>query len=420
MAGLGRRTWTAGEVVTAANVQGYLQDQTVMVFADASARDAAITAPTEGMVAYLSDSNTLTAYTGSAWVPAPLLTSEPLGNRNIAFNGAMQVAQRGTSTASITTGGYYTVDRWALVLGGLGTWTMSQESDAPTGSGFANSLKVLCTTADSSPAAGDFFHLAQGFEGQDLQRLRKGSADALPVTVSFWVKSNVTGTYIVELRDSDNTRTISASYTVNASATWEFKTVTFAGDTTGALDDDNNASLGLHFWLGAGSNYTGGTLATSWAAQTDANRAAGQTNLAAASSNYFQITGVQFETGRIATPFEHRAYGEELGRCQRYFQRYFIPLFVGSGDPAFCPFTTTVVTQHRFSVEMRTAPVFSAYSGSFGIDNYGAALGLTYSSQSTGTSGAHVVWTTTGATAGRPSCLIGNGGTTSYALNAEL
>jgi phage gp37-like protein len=241
--------------------------------------------------------------------------------KNLVINGDMQVAQRGTSVASITTNNYYTVDRFRLNPGSLGTWTMSVENDAPTGSGFRKSTKILCTTADASPAAGDYLSLNQPIEGQNLQQIAKGTSSAKQLTLSFWVKANVTGTYIVDLYDNDNNRVVSGSYSISASATWEKKTVTFAADTTGAFDNDNAASLYIEWWLGAGSNYTTGTLATSWQSYTAANVAVGQTNLAASTNNYWQITGVQLEVGSTATDFEFLPADVELAQCQRYYER---------------------------------------------------------------------------------------------------
>jgi hypothetical protein len=167
--------------------------------------------------------------------------------RNIIINGDMQVAQRNTSVASITTGAYRTTDRWLFDVSSLGTWTMSQSTDVPSGYGFASSTKLDCTTADASPAAGDYLTLEQAIEGQNLQYLKKGTANAVSLTASFWVKSTKIGTFIVELFDSDNSRSISKSYTVSVSNTWEFKTVTFAGDTTGAFTNDNGKSLVFRF-----------------------------------------------------------------------------------------------------------------------------------------------------------------------------
>lgn len=252
---------------------------------------------------------------GIAW------SEQSLGYRNVVINGAMQIAQRGTSTASITGGGYYTSDRWNTGLVTLGTWTQSVENDAPTGSGLRKSLKMLCTTADATPAAGDLAQFGQLIEGQNLQQFLKGTASAKQFTLSFWVKSNKTGTYVAYLFDADNSRMANAQYTISASGTWEKKTITFPADTTGAFDNDNGNSLGVRFGLAAGTDWTSGSLQTTWASLTNANLLVGQTNLAAATNNYWQITGVQLEAGSVATPFEFEDYGTTLAKCQRYLFR---------------------------------------------------------------------------------------------------
>ena len=179
-----------------------------------------------------------------------------------------------------------------------------------------------CTTADSSLAAGDRCIIQQAIEGQNLQYLKKGTSSAQSLTVSFWIKSVKTGTYILELYDNDNTRQISKSYTVSSASTWEKKTVTFAGDTTGAFGNDKAASLYLNFWLAAGSTYSGGTLNTSWAANTNANRAVGQVNLADSTSNDCWITGIQMEAGDTASEFEFLPYDVNLARCHRYYYSF--------------------------------------------------------------------------------------------------
>ena len=240
--------------------------------------------------------------------------------KNLIINGAMQIAQRGTSTTGVTGSNYYTCDRYKTILTGLGTWTVEQSTDAPDG--FSNSLKHSCTTADASPAAADILYLSQIIESQNLQQVAKGTASAKSLTCSFWVKSNKTGTYIVGLQEFQNTRYIANSYTINAANTWEKKTITFAGDTTGTLANDNSAGLYLQFYLGSGSDYSSGTLATSWESTVNVNRAVGQVNLADSTSNYINITGVQLEVGDAATEFEHRPYGMELQLCQRYYQDF--------------------------------------------------------------------------------------------------
>ena len=271
--------------------------------------------PFDGQVIYMTDVDQTAVWDGSAWVGI-----ERSRDRNVIINGAMQVAQRGTSTASITGDGYYTADRWRDSLSSLGTWTQSVENDAPTGSGFRKSLKMLCTTANASPSAGAYNVFSQKLEGQNIQQFAKGTASAKQFAVSFWVKSNVTGTYVLEIYDMDNNRQVSASYTVSSSATWEKKTIIFPADTTGAFDNDNAQSLEFNFWLGAGTTYTSGTLNTTWASATSANRAVGQTNLAAATNNYWQVTGVQLEAGAVATPFEFEQFDTTLAKCMRYYQ----------------------------------------------------------------------------------------------------
>ena len=264
-----------------------------------------------------------------------------LGFRNLIINGAMQIAQRNTSVASITTGGYYTADRYTIGASSIGTWTQSVENDAPTGSGFRKSLKMLCTTADASPAAGDYLLMRQLLEGQNLQQIKKGTTSAQQMYLSFWVKANVSGTYILEIEDTDNSRAISKSYVVNAINTWEYKTIEIPADATGTLDNDNAASLAITWWLASGSTYTSGTLATSWAGLTSANRAVGQVNLASATNNYWQITGVQLEANYQPTPFEQRPIGVELALCQRYYEK--------SYDLGTAPATVTETGVHRHS-----------------------------------------------------------------------
>jgi hypothetical protein len=244
-----------------------------------------------------------------------------VANRNLLYNGAMQISQRSSSAVTgITSSGYYTLDRWKIFLGTAGTWTQTPDTDNPSGQGFRRSLKMTCTTADASLAAGDFFGVHQLLEGQDLQAIRKGTASAQPVTLSFWVKTNKSGTYICELRDNDNNRSVSKSYVVNATGTWEYKTVTFPADTTGMLDNDSSLSLEVNWWLAAGTTYSSGTLQTTWATVTSANRAVGQVNLASDVNNYWQVTGTQFTIGSVASPFQFKNYGQDLNECMRFYQ----------------------------------------------------------------------------------------------------
>ena len=244
------------------------------------------------------------------------------GRRNIVINGAMQVAQRSASVTGIgAAGGYFTLDRWKIDAGAsAGRLTMTQTADGP--SGFANCLKLDCTTADTSIAASEYLILAQYFEGQDLQSIGKGVAGAKEITVSFYVKANAAFTFGVELYDVDNGRQITKLF--NTTTGWVRHEITFPADVddgSSPFDDDNALSLIVNFWLHGGATYTGGTLNTAaWADNTNANRAAGIDSFYSSTDNNFFITGVQLEVGSVATPFEHRSFGEELALCQRYFQ----------------------------------------------------------------------------------------------------
>ena len=244
----------------------------------------------------------------------------PPAFRNLIINGDMSQAQRGTQTTGITSGGYYTVDRYRFGISNLGGWTMAQSTVVPSGQGFAKSLKLDCTTADSSPASGDECAINIRLEGQNLQSIKKGTSNAQSLTLSFWVRSAITGTFIAELDDRDNTRSCSKSYTISSADTFEKKTITFPADTTGTFDNDNARSLQLNLWLGAGTDYTSGTLATTWASRTSANRAVGQVNLASSTGQDFYITGLQLEIGTSASDFEFLPVDVNLQRCLRYFE----------------------------------------------------------------------------------------------------
>lgn len=244
-----------------------------------------------------------------------------LSNRNLIINGAMQVAQRGISSTGVTGAGYQTTDRVAQALSGIGTWTVENSSDAP--SNFSRSHKVTCTTANASPAAGAYYILSLRLEGQDLQSLGYGTASAKELSLSFWVKSNKTGAASLELLQVDNSNKLwSSSYTINSADTWEYKTFVIPADTSGLINNDNGTGLELNFWVNSGTTFSSGSHQTSWATYADANRNVNNIGLGGAVNDYIALTGVQLEVGDTATPFEHRSYGDELARCQRYYQRY--------------------------------------------------------------------------------------------------
>jgi hypothetical protein len=265
--------------------------------------------------------------TGSLSVPAEsgtvVTTASPsLGRRNLIINGAMQVAQRGTSVTGITSSGYQSLDRWKLETVGEETLTMEQSSDAPDG--FGSSMKITVTTADSDVEASDWCRVIQCIEGQNFQSLAFGTSGAQQFTLSFWVKSSVTGTYAVTMQNTDADVVNVKNYTINSANTWEYKTVTYEADTSNSIDNDNQLSMRPFFFLTAGSDRTTDDNAVdTWTASNTANNAYGHTaDIIGTASATWYITGVQLEVGTVATPFEHRSYGEELALCQRYYQRY--------------------------------------------------------------------------------------------------
>ena len=242
------------------------------------------------------------------------------GRRNLMYNGNFQCWQRSTNTTGLgAAAGYFTADRWLVDIGdaSAGRYTMTRTAGDPVG--FNYGLVINCTTADTSIAAGEALILQQRFEGQDLQHLKKGTAGAETTTISFYAKIVGTATdIVVELVDNDNARHICKKFVLTTD--WVRYYFTVPGDTTDALDQDNAVSMSVAFWLHGGATFTGGTLATAWAENNNANRAAGIDSIFASTDNEFYLAGVQWEVGSVATNFEHRSFGEELALCQRYYE----------------------------------------------------------------------------------------------------
>ena len=243
-----------------------------------------------------------------------------LSNRNLIINGAMTVAQRATSTSSITgTTEYRTLDRFKTELAAYSTvaGTVSQSTEAPTG--FSKSIRFNVTTAETISAS-DLATIRYRVEAQDIQNLEYGTSNAKTTTLSFWVRSSITGTYGISLYQADAVRNLGLTYIVNTADTWEYKTLTIPGDTSGTINDDTGEGLQISWTLSAGSNFLG-TTNTSWGAYSTNRWANGHAvDLMGATSNFY-LTGVQLEVGERATPFEHRSYGDELARCQRYYEK---------------------------------------------------------------------------------------------------
>ena len=279
-------------------------------------------------------------------------------HKNLLMNGSMAVAQRGTSFANPGNGSY-TLDRWRIYYGSAGVVTVTQDTDTPTvaeaGTDFVNSLKVDVTTADASIGAGDWYTIQQRIEGLNWGRLGFGATGASSITISFWVKSPKTGTHTVSVRNSASNRSYPAEYSVSSADTWEKKSVTIAGDTTGTWLTTNGIGAYIDWALAVGSTYhgTGGT----WEAASDVSTS-NQVNCMDNTANNFFLTGVQLEAGGAATDFEHpSSYGSELLRCRRYYYR----VTTADGDMAMLVdnWSTTAgyAAWHHYT-EMRTTPTF--------------------------------------------------------------
>ena len=281
-----------------------------------------------------------------------------LAAKNFIINGKFDVAQRGTSISGIEN---YTLDRWKIDRQNVDNCaaTVIQSTDVPSGQGFMNALRIDITTAESALAADETLQFEHIIESQNLQSLCHGTSNAKPITLSFWVKSNVTGTYCVSIYHYDGNDMINAQYTISSANTWEYKTMTFVGNTdSGAvIADDNTHGLKFNFILAAGSNYTGTTTAT-WQTYANAQFAGGQTaNIMSSTDNDWAITGVQLEIGEKATEFEHEPFETSFLKASRYYHRI---TYDNGSNRAFTGgynlSTTQAIANHTYPVPMRTRP----------------------------------------------------------------
>ena len=337
---------------------------------------------TDGSIdtAHIGDAQVTLAKLATDAIPTPLRPNvEPL-----IINGEMQVAQKGFSHTGIT-GTHFPADKFAIRQdSNFGTWTTSRSTDTPTGKGFSHSLKLDCTTADTSLGADDDGKIDYRFEGQQLQLLKKGTSDAETVTVAFYVKSAKTGTYTCELFDNDNDRQCSKTYSISSANTWTQVVLNFPADTSGALDNDVNHSFTINWYLGAGSNFTSGTLSETWTSTTKANRvSSSQVNLADSTSNDWYLTGVQFEVGTYTSStlpaFQHQSLEDSLRRCQRYYQRANFPNNQGVGQGFSSDGTGRGATFIPF-FPMRATPTI----GSGAVGTFKFQQGVTTSGTGTG------------------------------------
>ena len=341
-----------------------------------------------------------------------------LSNRNKIINGEFLINQRGNSSNS-SNSGYFGPDRfkWRDINSST-VFTINQSTDTPDG--FAFSYHADCTTADASFGGNEFISIQHKLEGQNLQDFAKGTSSAKQYTLSFHVKSDVTGTYVVAFQDTDNNRMCCATYTVSSADTWEKKTITIPADTTGAFNNDANESLMISWCLGSGTDYTSGTLQTVWGADVSANTFAGQTaNVGSSTDNDFRLTGVQLEVGSVATDFEHRSFAQELQLCKRYFQK------VGGSHWGATEGSNQFRIQVNLEPEMRAAPTVTVRSGGKFNTRYSGDTTITDPTLASTASQSRNVWTgitSSGLTGGVPIYGRSQQGDTGdfMACNAEL
>jgi hypothetical protein len=276
----------------------------------------------------------------------------PVGMRNRIINGDMRIDQRnaGASVTPSTLFNTYTLDRWNTVYSAASKFSIQRNAGSVTPPvGFTNYLGVTSTSA-YSVGSSEQFNIQQVIEGFNIADLGWGTANAKTVTLSFWARSSLTGTFGGVVQNGANTRTYPFTYTISSANTWEFETITIAGDTSGTWTTDNTAGLSLRFNLGAGATLSG--TAGAWSGSTFYS-ATGATSVVGTSGATFYITGVQLEAGTVATPFEHRSFGQELALCQRYFELF------GQAGTGRATGATSCDMSFNFSVAKRAAPTIA-------------------------------------------------------------
>jgi hypothetical protein len=316
--------------------------------------------------------------------------------RNRIINGDMRIDQRNAgASVTLNDSGIYTVDRWQGYEDSDGVMTAQQDSSAPTG--FVNSLKLTTTTADASLSAGQIVQLTQRIEGTNVADLGFGTASAKTITLSFWVRSSLTGTFGGAIQNSANNRSYPFNYSISVADTWEYKTITIAGDTSGTWLTTTGTGLQIRFGMGMGTDFQG--TAGAWVG-SDKRTATGATSVIGTLNATWYITGVQLEVGSVATPFERRPFGTELALCQRYFETSYLPgNAVGSttgnefSSIAWYAPATGLYQNHRvdYAVSKRANPTVVLYNPTTGttaqIRNFDASTNLAASAAFGSTAG---------------------------------
>jgi len=293
------------------------------------------------------------------------------GRKNLLYNGAMMINQRGTQSG--ITNSTYTLDRWQLGDGTGGTFQVSQSTNVPDG--FQNAFLFETTTADTNLSGGtQYVNITQKLEGQDVKQLAYGTSNAKPVTLSFWVKSSKAGQFASELEISGAVNV--QPWTVNQVDTWEYKTVTFEGNTSTAITPTTSTGMWVVLcWLAAGDGISGPNFQSGWRALNQTERLPENIpNMADSTSNVMRFTGVQLEVGKVATPFEHRSYGEELALCQRYYYKWvanhpYNNVGMGVGSGTYGVATNQAMVTFYLPTRMRVSPSLG-YGGNFRIYSF--------------------------------------------------
>jgi len=354
-------------------------------------------------------SNTVEATSGPT-------STQLAGMRNKIINGAMMIDQRnaGASVSTTVTGTQtYTLDRWAYQCSAASKFTVQQNAGSVTPpAGFTNYLGITSTSA-YSVGASDYFAVQQRIEGYNLADLSWGTASAATVTLSFWVRSSLTGTFGGSIRN-DNGRYYLFSYTIAAANTWTQITLTITGDTSGTWNSTNGASAQIWFGLGVGSSLSG--TAGSWSASNQI-APTGAVSVVGTNGATWYVTGVQLEKGATATPFENRFYGTELALCQRYFELF------GNGSSGAWVNSGVVSLGSMFVVQKRASPTISVVSNpvilevSIG-DRTGSGSSIATGAQISNTGARYDVTGFSGATTLRAA--ICGGTTPPFSASAEL
>ena len=340
------------------------------------------------------------------------------GFRNRIINGDMRIDQRNAgASATFANTGAYSIDRWRI-SNSVSTVTAQQSTTAPTG--FNNSLLITVTSADSNPPSSGTSHALQYYiEGTNVADLGFGSASAKTVTLSFWVRSSLTGTYGIQIgNNAPATRAYVAQYTISSANTFEYKTITISGDTTGTWATNTGIGMAVIFDLGSGSSYQAAS-ANTWTT-SDNRRISGNALFASTASATFYITGVQLEVGSVATPFERIDYGRELAMCQRYYQKSSVLGCLGVAGS-----TARITANIPFQQTMRSAPTVAATATINRVTTLGVAdvsATFTFSASSVSASGGLARWDGSSITAGLPYALNPTGGETAsyHTLESEL